>query len=66
MQSTGRADQQRPANKLLCTQLGELHNQVELNDSYLEERAQQRNEQLFWLCSGKEDTDGKNVEQKVK
>ena len=33
MQSTGRADQPWPANKLLSTQLGELHNQVELNDT---------------------------------
>ena len=38
MQSTGRADQPWPANKLLCTQLGELHNQVELNDTVTQKK----------------------------
>lgn len=34
----------------------ELHNQVELNDSYLEESSAEKL-QLIQLCSGKEDTD---------
>lgn len=56
----------RQTNRPLSMQFSEFHNEVELNDIVIQQKELsnlQRNMQLAWLCSGKEDTDRKSMEQ---
>lgn len=56
----------RQTNRPLSMQFSEFHNEVELNDVVIQQKELsdlQRNVQLAWLCSGKEDTDRKSMEQ---
>lgn len=56
----------RQTDRPLSMQFSEFHNEVELNDVVIQQKELsnlQRNMQLAWLCSGKEDTDRKSMEQ---